>query len=92
MPTKLKDVYLITERGEEGKSFWSRIGIAFVNQDNSLNVILDALPLNGKIHIRDRKVANKKNVSSRSERFPDEGKQGSFVSESETKEYKRRTA
>lgn len=92
MPTKLKDVYLITERGEEGKSFWSRIGIAFVNQDDSLNVILDALPLNGKIHIRDRKVTNKKNVSARSERFPDENKQNSLVSEPEAREYKRRTA
>jgi len=89
MSTKLKDVYLITNRGEEGKSFWSRIGVAFVNQDGSLNVILDALPLNGKLHIRDRKITDKKNVRPRSERFPDEDKQPSFVSEPETGEHKR---
>lgn len=51
---KIKDVYVITEKGES-KSQWLKIGICFVNKDNSLNVILDALPVNGKLHIRDRK-------------------------------------
>ncbi len=30
-----------------------RIGIAFENRDGSFNVKLDALPVNGTIHIRD---------------------------------------
>jgi hypothetical protein len=54
MPVKMKDVYAITERGEGAKALWSRIGVAFVNKDDSLNVILDAFPLSGKINIRDR--------------------------------------
>ena len=33
-------------------SSWSRAGSAFVNKDGSINVYLDALPLDGKLHIR----------------------------------------
>lgn len=58
--TKIKDVFVISEHeNKEGKSNWSRIGIAFVNKDNSINVVLDDIPMNGKIHIRDRKIAEK---------------------------------
>jgi hypothetical protein len=49
--SKVKIVYVITERS--GKSFWNRIGIAFVNHDGSLNVRLDAVPVSGELHIRD---------------------------------------
>jgi hypothetical protein len=49
----MKDVYQITEK--DGKMIWNRVGIAFVNKDNSLNVILNSLPLNGRLNIRDRK-------------------------------------
>lgn len=59
---KIKDVYLINERGEDNAQ-WTKIGVAFVNKDGSLNVILDALPLAGKIHIRDRKVSEVKEVA-----------------------------
>jgi len=55
MSVKIKDVYAITDRGENEKSTWSKIGVAFVNKDDSLNVLLDAVPITGKIHIRDRK-------------------------------------
>ncbi len=47
----LKIVYTITERGE--RKFWNRIGIASVNRDGSLNVKLDAVPVNGMLHVRD---------------------------------------
>ncbi len=53
----LKDVYAISEaakEGRDGKDRWTKIGIGFVNRDNSINVVLDALPLNGRFHIRDR--------------------------------------
>ena len=33
-------------------STWSRMGSAFVNADGSINVYLDVLPLDGKLHIR----------------------------------------
>lgn len=50
-----KVVYTIVERGSgvDRKTFWVRIGSAFVNRDQSLNVKLDAHPTNGALHIRD---------------------------------------
>lgn len=53
----LKDVFTITEYGEanQSKKQFTKIGIGFVNRDGSINVILDALPTNGRIHLRDRK-------------------------------------
>lgn len=36
-----------------GKTYWMRIGVAFVNKDGSTNVYLDALPTDRKLQIRD---------------------------------------
>ncbi len=52
-----KDVINIRE-GSDGKKYWDRIGAAFVNKDGSLNVILNSLPLDGRLHIRDPKPAD----------------------------------
>ena len=49
--SKIKMAYVINERG--GKSYFNRVGIAFVNSDGSLNVKLEAMPINGELHIRD---------------------------------------
>ena len=49
--SKMKIVYKITDRG--GRSYWNRIGVAYVNADGSLNVELEALPTDGRMHIRD---------------------------------------
>ena len=49
-------VFSIREgKTREGKvtSFWVRAGTAFVNRDGSMNVYLDVLPLDGKLHIRE---------------------------------------
>ena len=54
MNIKIRDVYVITDREDGEKSRWSKIGVAFVNKDDSINVILDAIPITGKIHIRER--------------------------------------
>ena len=52
---KMKDVYTIRP-GREGKhGRWVRIGVGFVNHDQSINVKLDATPVNGELHIRDYK-------------------------------------
>lgn len=55
---QLKDVYTISEgtqhQESEGKNRWTKVGIGFVNRDNSINVILDTIPCNGRLHIRDR--------------------------------------
>lgn len=48
-----KAVYTIVERGGDAKNLWLRIGIAFPNRDRSLNVLLDAVPVNGRLHIRE---------------------------------------
>ena|SRR5688572_141251 len=36
-----------------GKTFWMRIGSAFINKDGSTNVYLDAFPTERKLQIRD---------------------------------------
>jgi hypothetical protein len=38
--------------GRNGKTFWIRIGNAFVNRDGSTNVYLNAYPASGKLQIR----------------------------------------
>jgi len=35
----------------QGKTYWMRIGSAFKNADESINVYLDAYPANGKLRI-----------------------------------------
>ena len=48
------DVWSIQEsENREGKSWWTRVGTAFRNRDGSINVILDALPIAGKLNIRE---------------------------------------
>ena len=54
------DVFTITERTTKGdkaqnKANWTKVGTAFTNKDGSINVYLDALPVNGKLQIRERK-------------------------------------
>ena len=51
MSDKIKDVFTIIEH-EGGKSVWIKIGTAFVNRDESITVSLNALPVNGRLHIR----------------------------------------
>lgn len=48
----MKVVYTIVERAQ-GKSFWTRIGVGFVNRDGSIQLKLDAIPTNGTIQVRD---------------------------------------
>lgn len=54
----MKDVFAIYESKTEGRerSRWVRVGVAFDNKDGSLNVLLDALPLTGRLQIRARDV------------------------------------
>jgi hypothetical protein len=49
-----KAVFTIVEkRNDPKKNYWMRIGTAFLNKDGSWNVDLSALPVNGKIQLRD---------------------------------------
>lgn len=43
--------FCIVDRGDSTTS-WIRCGRARLNRDGSLNVRLDALPLNGELHLR----------------------------------------
>ena len=45
-----RQVFAIAQRN--GKSYWIRIGAAFINQDGSETVLLDALPVTGRMQIR----------------------------------------
>tara|TARA_B100000959_G_C14953679_1_gene612847 strand:+ start:313 stop:495 length:183 start_codon:yes stop_codon:yes gene_type:complete len=52
MNKSLKAVFTIIEDEKLDKPLFRRIGTGFVNRDDSLNVILDALPVSGRLHIR----------------------------------------
>jgi len=57
-------------REGKGGSIWVRAGSAFVNKDGSLNVLLDVLPLDGKLHVRE--AADKKDGAQAAGRFSSE--------------------
>lgn len=46
----IKDVAGTNGAGDQ--KVWTRAGSAWVNRDGSINVYLDVLPLDGKLHIR----------------------------------------
>ena len=53
-----KDVFTIMERppladGTKQKGVFVKIGIGFINHDGSINLKLNALPVNGTLHVRD---------------------------------------
>lgn len=48
---KMKLVYAITEHHQ--RSTWNKVGVGFVNADGSINIKLQALPINGELQIRD---------------------------------------
>lgn len=51
----MKDVYAIYEsRDGRERSRWVRVGVAFDNKDGSLNLLLDAVPLSGRLQVRGR--------------------------------------
>ena len=66
---KWKAVFTIIENqgkgGNRDRKYWLRIGIAFINHDGSMNVRLDAMPVNGMLHIRDQPAPNEARSSHR---------------------------
>jgi hypothetical protein len=48
-----KRLAVFSIRGDKGSSIWVRAGSAWVNKDGSMNVLLDVLPLDGKLHVRE---------------------------------------
>ncbi len=47
--------FSVRDRGETKKPFWQPIGSCWTNRDGSFNLVLDALPIDGKICVRLRK-------------------------------------
>lgn len=74
---KWKTVYTIVEQANSEKRFWLRIGVAFVNRDQSLTVRLDAMPVNGTLHIREDRYDESR--PRRSEGAPSFAKQRELV-------------
>lgn len=78
VPGKKLQVFSIKEiperQNEEKKTVWVKAGSAWVNRDGSLNVYLDVLPLEGKLHVREA-LDDKRAESSNSRAAPANGSQ-----------------
>ena len=61
MPNYHREVYAVTDlpekEGQQAKSRWTRIGVTFQNKDGSETVVLDALPINGRLVLREPREA-----------------------------------
>jgi hypothetical protein len=51
----MKIVWTITERTTNGatKSFWTKVGVGFVNRDGSISLRLDCIPISGTLQVRE---------------------------------------
>jgi hypothetical protein len=61
-----KSVFALTERDQ--KTFWTRIGAAFTNKDGSITVVLEALPVSGRLQIREDEERDER--TARTDRKP----------------------
>jgi hypothetical protein len=48
---KRYQAFVISE-GKDDKKYWRQIGAAFENRDGSINVKIDAFPINGELQLR----------------------------------------
>jgi hypothetical protein len=67
MNTRRFKVLCPMENEKTGKTYWMRVGTGFPNADGSTNILLDALPINRKLHVREldeRDLAPRKNGES----------------------------
>ena len=51
--SRKKKVLCPVSSSKDGKTYWLRLGMAYVNKDNSINLYLDGLPVNGRLQVRD---------------------------------------
>jgi hypothetical protein len=58
MTTPTHTCFTVRNRGENKKAFWISIGSAWTNRDGSFTLRLDALPIDGEIVVRPRKVGD----------------------------------
>lgn len=52
---KMKHLWMVEDygSGEQQRSFWTKIGVAFENKDGSYSLQLAAIPVNGRLQMRD---------------------------------------
>jgi hypothetical protein len=54
---KLKELWVVEDKpatsDRPARSFWTKIGVAIENRDGSFSLHLAALPVNGKLQMRD---------------------------------------
>lgn len=70
----MKAVFTVIDRGP-GKSYWTRIGVGFVNSDGSINLRLDALPVNGTLQVREWETYDRRGAAD-GNNAPGQGAQG----------------
>jgi len=51
--SKMKRVLCPVKNKKTDKTHWINAGIAFLNRDGSTNILLDVLPMNGSLQLRD---------------------------------------
>lgn len=44
------------DRSGKNRSFWTKVGVAFENRDGSWSLELSAVPVNGRLQMRDPKA------------------------------------
>ena len=50
------EVFTIVPSTDDKKDYCQRVGSAWFNKDQSINVKLNALPVNGELHLRPPKI------------------------------------
>ena len=61
---RMMEVYTIVDKEGFERSFWVKIGAAFPNRDGSINVYLDAFPVNGRLQLRAKDMPDPKTEAS----------------------------
>lgn len=56
-PRRWRRVYSLVQRGKH--TIWLRMGIAYMNPDGSADIILDAVPLSGRLRINAQSESEK---------------------------------
>lgn len=51
--TTLSVYTIIDNNQEDQKDYWLRVGSAWKNDDGSINIKLNALPVNGRLQVRE---------------------------------------
>jgi hypothetical protein len=52
----MKSVWTMVERAQgngPAKTYWTRVGVGFVNRDGSITLRLDCIPINGSLQVRE---------------------------------------